>query len=317
MRLKFGDSFNVPTLDDTSQMSITIDGTSVTWLRQDDNDPPAFYFLPPPHTSGTVDVVISGISIPNMPFLGANPPLPLKLTQFLVYTDDSTKGIKGFSDSIGVSIDEAESRAESNQNDNGLSAQDTADYFSELLDNQSNYGMDLMKIFMNGKSLDTSSGDPLQQMESTNDAKYQTALNDLGYSANGSGGGGGGPSPALALAPNSSGRIATGSTASNAAVVNLSTLTVETSGGQTGFVFMRWGNFNNPLTINFTIAGSASNGTDYSTIGSSVTIPANQASATVPIQSVAGATGKTVQITISASQSYQMGSAGSAQLSLP
>jgi hypothetical protein len=47
------------------------------------------------------------------------------------------------------------------------------------------------------------------------------------------------------------------------------------------FTITRTGPTTNPLTVNYAIAGSATNGTDYQTIGTSVTILAGSASATV------------------------------------
>ncbi|MGB3947013.1 MAG: choice-of-anchor L domain-containing protein [Bacteroidia bacterium] len=49
------------------------------------------------------------------------------------------------------------------------------------------------------------------------------------------------------------------------------------------FEFCRSAPFTNPATINFTIAGSATNGTDYNTVATSVTIPAGQSCKTIPI----------------------------------
>lgn len=49
------------------------------------------------------------------------------------------------------------------------------------------------------------------------------------------------------------------------------------------FEFCRSAPFTNPATINFTIAGSATNGTDYTTVSNSITIPAGQSCQTIPI----------------------------------
>lgn len=49
------------------------------------------------------------------------------------------------------------------------------------------------------------------------------------------------------------------------------------------FEFCRTAPTTAPLTVNYTVAGSAINGTDYNTITNSVTIPAGQLCATVPI----------------------------------
>src|SRR5262249_47351485 len=65
------------------------------------------------------------------------------------------------------------------------------------------------------------------------------------------------------------------------------------------------------LTVNFATSGTATNGTDYDTIPSSVTIPANAASAIVTIKpkddtQVEGP--ETVTLTLSNSSAYTVGS---------
>ncbi len=57
----------------------------------------------------------------------------------------------------------------------------------------------------------------------------------------------------------------------------------ERTGGDGHFQVTRTGSLDNPLTVSYTIGGTATNGTDYTQIGSSVTIAAGAASATVTI----------------------------------
>ncbi len=57
----------------------------------------------------------------------------------------------------------------------------------------------------------------------------------------------------------------------------------ERTGGDGHFQVTRTGSLDNPLTVSYTIGGTAINGTDYTQIGSSVTIAAGVASATVTI----------------------------------
>ena len=83
-------------------------------------------------------------------------------------------------------------------------------------------------------------------------------------------------------------------------------------GSNTGkFTFTRTGSStSSSLTVNYTIAGSATNGSDYNTIGSSITIPAGAASATVTITPkddaiVEGA--ENVTLTLKSSSSYALG----------
>jgi hypothetical protein len=49
------------------------------------------------------------------------------------------------------------------------------------------------------------------------------------------------------------------------------------------FTVSRTGPTTNPLTVHYTVTGSATNGTDYQTVGTSVTVSAGSATATVPI----------------------------------
>ncbi len=57
----------------------------------------------------------------------------------------------------------------------------------------------------------------------------------------------------------------------------------ERTGGDGHFQITRTGSLDNPLTVSYTIGGTATNGTAYNTISNSVTIPANQTSATIPV----------------------------------
>jgi hypothetical protein len=62
-----------------------------------------------------------------------------------------------------------------------------------------------------------------------------------------------------------------------------------------------------PLTVNYTISGTASNGTDYTRLGASVVIPALRSSATVtisPVDDTLQEGTESVKITLSASSSY-------------
>ena len=74
-----------------------------------------------------------------------------------------------------------------------------------------------------------------------------------------------------------------------------------------------------PLTVYYTVGGSASNGVDYSTIASSVTIPAGGLSATVtvaPLYDALGEGSETVVLTLQSSLLYTVGSPGSATVTI-
>lgn len=73
-----------------------------------------------------------------------------------------------------------------------------------------------------------------------------------------------------------------------------------------GFTFTRLDSSDNsqPVTVNYTLSGSATNGTDYSTISTTVTIPAGQNSTTLNLNAIADGTAEgseTVTVSLSSS----------------
>ncbi|MBD1923771.1 S8 family serine peptidase [Microcoleus sp. FACHB-831] len=85
------------------------------------------------------------------------------------------------------------------------------------------------------------------------------------------------------------------------------------------FTFTRQGSTNTALTVNYTIGGSATNGTDYSNITNSIVIPVGQTSVTLPInvindRSVEG--NETALLTLSASNAYTIGTSNTATITL-
>jgi hypothetical protein len=91
-------------------------------------------------------------------------------------------------------------------------------------------------------------------------------------------------------------------------------------GGNPGqFTFSRIGAVTNPLTVNYTISGTATNGTDYSALSGSVTIPAGKSSAPVMVLPEDDATvesDETVVLTISGSSEYSIGSPSEATVTI-
>ena len=85
------------------------------------------------------------------------------------------------------------------------------------------------------------------------------------------------------------------------------------------FTITRTGPTSNPLTVNYSISGSATNGVDYQTIGTSVTIPAGSATGTVVITPLAdnlieGA--ESVVLSVSSRADYAVGIPGLASLTI-
>jgi len=76
------------------------------------------------------------------------------------------------------------------------------------------------------------------------------------------------------------------------------------------YTIQRTGATTAALTVYFVISGSATNGVDYDTIGSSITIPAGQTSATIslrPMDDIARETDETVTLTLVPHVSYSVG----------
>jgi hypothetical protein len=103
------------------------------------------------------------------------------------------------------------------------------------------------------------------------------------------------------------------------------TVTVEatdssaTEGGGTGqFTFTRAGTTAGALTVNFTVTGTATSGTDYTSIGTSVEIADGQATATVTVTALGDAVwdeSETVIVTLAAG-SYDIGSPSDATVTI-
>ncbi len=91
-------------------------------------------------------------------------------------------------------------------------------------------------------------------------------------------------------------------------------------GTDTGkFTISRTGSTSTALTVNFTVGGTATNGTDYNTIPGSVTIPAGSSSADIiiaPKGDMINESSETVIITLSSSSSYKIGTNNSATVTI-
>ncbi len=75
------------------------------------------------------------------------------------------------------------------------------------------------------------------------------------------------------------------------------------------FTLTRAGSTTNALVVNYTIAGTATNGSDYQTLTTSATIPAGQSSVNIPINVIndsIGETDETVTLTLAPSSAYNV-----------
>jgi large repetitive protein len=85
------------------------------------------------------------------------------------------------------------------------------------------------------------------------------------------------------------------------------------------FTVSRTGDTGTALTVNFTVGGTATSGTDYEALGTAVTIPAGARSAQLPVKPIDDAVvedDETVVLTLAAGTGYDAGSPGSATVTL-
>ena len=93
----------------------------------------------------------------------------------------------------------------------------------------------------------------------------------------------------------------------------------ESSGNNGIFTITRTGSTTSALSVNYTVSGTATNGTDYSTIGSSVTIPAGSFSMLANVNVIDDTnaeSSETVIVTLSANASYTVGSPSAATVTI-
>ncbi len=96
--------------------------------------------------------------------------------------------------------------------------------------------------------------------------------------------------------------------------------TATEAGPTTGqFTVTRTGSTTSALTVYFAVSGTATSGSDYNSIGTSVTIPAGSASATItvtPINDTLVESDETVIVTLSANSAYTIGTPSSATVTI-
>ena len=111
-----------------------------------------------------------------------------------------------------------------------------------------------------------------------------------------------------------------GATAPPTVTVTATDANASEPGTDTGaFSVTRTGSTTSALTVNYTLSGTAGNGTDYNSLPTSVTIPAGAASATITLTPKDDATvegSETVIVTVSSSTAYTTGSPGSATVTI-
>jgi hypothetical protein len=93
----------------------------------------------------------------------------------------------------------------------------------------------------------------------------------------------------------------------------------ETGPDAGAFTFTRTGSTAAALVVQYRLGGTATNGSDYASLGGAVTIPAGQVSATVAVATVndpAAEGTETVDVTVQASGAYTVGSPSSASVTI-
>jgi len=96
--------------------------------------------------------------------------------------------------------------------------------------------------------------------------------------------------------------------------------TLSTETANTGeFTITRTGTTANSLTLNYTVAGTATNGSDYNSLGSTIVIPAGASSVTIPIIPIDNFTlesTETVVLNLSTDTAYNLGTNNSATVNI-
>ncbi len=185
-----------------------------------------------------------------------------------------------------------------------------------------------LHIFLDGANTiiqDRDSGEYLAVLENFSDrtltlADFNLVRNPLGFTPPGAS-----PSPSPEPTPSPSPTPGTPSpTPSNVTVsVTATDGTAAESGNpatDTGtFRFTRTGSTSAALTVNYTIGGSATNGTDYDSLSGSVTIPAGSNAATVvvkPVDDTLDEDDETVTVTVNDTSNYDVGASNTATVTI-
>jgi PA14 domain-containing protein/Calx-beta domain-containing protein/thrombospondin type 3 repeat protein len=93
----------------------------------------------------------------------------------------------------------------------------------------------------------------------------------------------------------------------------------ETAGDPGTFTISRTGSTASPLTVTYTVGGTATSGSDYASLGNSIVIPAGSASATrtvAPQNDTAVESSETVALNLSSNPAYLVGSPSSATVTI-
>lgn len=167
-------SDRISTLNSMPNFSITIAGVPVHNIYQNPNDLHVFYFEPPESPdgqNGLHDLVIDGMIVDGEAYP------TLTLVDYVEYTTDLVEGIEQFSDAIAVSIEEAKVKTEFEN----LTGENAANYYSYLIESQTNLGMYLMKAFIDGREISGQAEAALLSMQDSGDQSNIETLEGFGF----------------------------------------------------------------------------------------------------------------------------------------
>ena len=92
---------------------------------------------------------------------------------------------------------------------------------------------------------------------------------------------------------------------------------ISVASGSNAFTFTRTGDMTAALAVTITLSGSAINGTDYQTVGPSMTFAAGAATATLALTPTASGSAKTVTLTLEQGGTYDLANPSSATVTFP
>lgn len=245
--------------NDLAGISVKVNGVEATSIYKDLNEPQTIYFTPPPSTdaqTGRYEFEITGIALAGLPLDQNN---NLKLHKTVRYTTDSIEGIRGFSASNAVNIQAAESVVKFKTANGGLTDSEALSEFSSFRDNHATLQLSLFDEFFSGRVLSEGEAQKMRTQAAKKTAKfaypYRATLNTE-----------------TALPARSQG------------VQVRPTEPDAHEGAQEGvFTITRPAAAATSLTVEYTVSGTATADSDYTSLSGSAVIPANENSVNVPV----------------------------------
>lgn len=127
------------------------------------------------------------------------------------------------------------------------------------------------------------------------------------------------PDDAYTLGTTSSGNVSIADVSPVSVTVTATDSAASESGDPGSFTITRSGSKTVPLTVSYTLAGSATNGVDYTALGGTLEIPANASSASLSLVPLADTTveaSETAVLSLSARSTYRVGNPASGSVTI-